>query len=229
MDSCTKSCHTLAGSEKGKWLRVEQAMHQLGNQQSCLGCHEINQHQRECAGCHAFMEKGVKQDANFCAKCHMEPPQAGVSATQKPELVADLLLASRRAVLDTFNDADIPEKVIIGDLFHQYETVEMPHRKIIHSLINNIKNNKLANYFHNEKGTICLACHHNSPVTKTPPRCVSCHGSPFDDKNPLRPGLKAAYHQQCMGCHREMGIEKPKSTECKDCHKVVGVNRLYDF
>ena len=36
------------------------------------------------------------------------------------------------------------------------------------------------------------------------------------------PGLKAAYHQQCMGCHREMGLEKPAATECAACHQEKG-------
>jgi hypothetical protein len=222
-----KSCHTVEGSEKGEGVRVEQAMHQLGNEQSCLGCHEINQRQKECAGCHDFMEKGRKQEAESCLKCHMEPIQPDTEVIQEPELLAAMMLESRKALLDTFDDADIPEKVIIEELFYQYEAVEMPHRKIIHTLVNDIKDNKLANYFHNEKGTICQGCHHNSPVTKKPPSCASCHGEPFDENNPLRPGLKAAYHQQCMGCHRNMGIEKPKSTGCTDCHKVVGANKLY--
>ena len=32
-----------------------------------------------------------------------------------------------------------------------------------------------------------------------------------------KPGLMGAYHLQCMGCHKEMGMEKPVS--CTDCHK----------
>ena len=29
-----------------------------------------------------------------------------------------------------------------------------------------------------------------------------------------KPDLKTAYHQQCIGCHTEMGIEKPAATAC---------------
>jgi rRNA maturation endonuclease Nob1 len=31
------------------------------------------------------------------------------------------------------------------------------------------------------------------------------------------PGMKAAYHQQCIGCHDRMEMKKTK--ECTDCHK----------
>jgi mono/diheme cytochrome c family protein len=29
----------------------------------------------------------------------------------------------------------------------------------------------------------------------------------------------AAFHQQCIGCHQSMGLEKPAATACADCHK----------
>ena len=57
IESCSQSCHTSAGAEKGNMIRTEQAMHQLGNEQSCLGCHEINKKQKECAGCHGLIGK----------------------------------------------------------------------------------------------------------------------------------------------------------------------------
>jgi hypothetical protein len=60
---------------------------------------------------------------------------------------------------------------------------------------------------------------------------VSCHAAsgPGPDG---RPGLKAALHGQCMGCHQAMGIEGklskdapagtkpvPMNTDCAGCHK----------
>jgi hypothetical protein len=159
----------------------------------------------------------------------MVPPQAFTGIEQTPEVTARMLLKARRPVEDTYDDESIPEEVVIGDLFYQYESVKLPHRRIVHALVEHLKDETLAAYFHHEEGTLCQGCHHNSPAAKKPPRCGSCHGQPFDAKNPLRPGLKAAYHQQCLGCHKDMGMEKPRSTECADCHKVVGANRLYDF
>jgi hypothetical protein len=219
LDSCAKKCHTLLGSDEGKDVKLERAMHQIGAKMSCVGCHEIRQRDKNCVGCHGFMEKSRKKKESSCLTCHMKPLQETVKSARKPELVARMLLKSKKAVTDTYKDEDIPEKVVIKELVAKYDPVELPHRRIVNTLVKNIKDNKLANYFHTEKGTICQACHHNSPIAKKPPRCVSCHGKPFDEKNLLRPGMKAAYHQQCMECHRVMDIEKPKAVECTDCHK----------
>ena len=113
----------------------------------------------------------------------------------------------------------IPEKVIIKNLSDKYEPVELPHRKIIKTLLDGIKDNKLAGYFHTDKGTLCQGCHHNSPVSKKPPRCASCHAKmAFKDKELFRPGIEAAYHRQCMQCHDAMGIAKPDSRDCTACH-----------
>ena len=227
LNSCN-SCHSLAGSKEGGDIKLEKAMHQLGNEQSCLGCHEIEQRQKECSGCHASMEKGLQKETDSCLKCHTEALSGSHGDSQRPELIAGKLLDSRKAVTDTYKDADIPEKVIIEVLAHEYGSVELPHRKIVQTLVENIQDSKLAGYFHRDQATICQGCHHNSPISKTPPRCVSCHGKPFDEKNPFSPGLKAAYHLQCMGCHDEMGIEQPKSTECTSCHEAVGKSELYE-
>ena len=93
----------------------------------------------------------------------------------------------------------------------------MPHRQIVQALVKGIGDSKLAAYYHADPGTICQGCHHNSPIAKKPPQCGSCHGKPFDEKKPHTPGLLGAYHIQCMGCHAEMGIEKPVG--CTECHK----------
>jgi Zn finger protein HypA/HybF involved in hydrogenase expression len=95
----------------------------------------------------------------------------------------------------------------------------MPHRKIFKTLAGGIKDNKIAEYFHNSEGTLCQGCHHYSPVSKKPAACSSCHGEAFDARNPSKPGLMAAYHLQCMDCHQAMGLEKPVSTDCIACHK----------
>jgi predicted CXXCH cytochrome family protein len=229
LESCSTKCHTVTGSREGDGVTLEQAMHLRDKQMSCTGCHESKQHEKQCAGCHASMAADPNTEKRTCAKCHMLPPQAFTGIEQPPEVTARMLLESRSPVEDTYEDESVPEDVVIGDLFYQYESVKLPHRKIVHTLVEHLKDEKLAAYFHNEEGTLCQGCHHNSPVAKKPPPCVSCHGQPFDEKNLLRPGLKAAYHQQCLGCHKEMGMEKPRSTECADCHKVVGANRLYDF
>ena len=227
IESCS-TCHTEEGTEKGKMIRAEQAMHQPGSERSCLGCHEINKGKRECAGCHDLMGNGSSLKENGCNKCHMEPPEVSEVKNLTPALMASKLLESRQTS-GTLDEKEIPETVTIKDLSSQYGAVELPHRQIISALLDDIKDSKLADYFHGDKNTVCRACHHNSPVSTTPPRCSSCHGKPFDDLDPLRPGLKAAYHQQCMGCHDSMDIEQPESTNCAGCHEIIGTNKLYDF
>ena len=215
------SCHTLTGSKEGKQVKLEQAMHHLRAEQSCLGCHQIKQQEKQCAGCHASLEQRRKKGEATCLTCHMTSlnDNGGTASTIDEKTQAANLLNSRVAVTATYADADIPEKVVIDGLVNQYKAVNLPHRKIVRTLTTNIKDSKLANYFHSDVGTICQGCHHNSPLSTKPPKCGSCHGRPFDPDQPLRPGLMAAYHSQCMECHKEMGIKKPVATDCTGCHK----------
>ena len=221
LDSCNK-CHTLEGSKEGKGVNLEQAMHLLNTETGCMGCHEARQDDPKCSGCHSFMEKGRRQDTTSCARCHTTLP--GTAETTDVQLskeemsaTAAKMLEARKPVTDTFKDEDIPEKIIIKDMVNKYGPVEFPHRKIVQTLVKGIKDNKLANYFHSEKSTVCQGCHHNSPATQKPPRCGNCHDRPFDENNLFKPGKMGAYHIQCMGCHEEMGIKKPVG--CTDCHK----------
>jgi DnaJ-class molecular chaperone len=108
--------------------------------------------------------------------------------------------------------------VSIDRLEEEYNPVKMPHREIVQALLQGIEDSRLAGSFHAGKGTLCQGCHHHSPASKEPPGCFSCHGKPFRGDNPLKPGLKAAYHRQCMNCHDEMDISKPKNRDCQECH-----------
>lgn len=219
LEACVQ-CHTQEGSKDGNFIKLEGAMHLRAKEQSCIGCHEINQQEPECAACHEFMADNAKAVAATCRTCHMDPVEAGIqTASMDSKDVARRLLDSRKMTRATFKDEDIPEKVIIKELSDKYEPAEMPHRKIVTTLMKNIGKNKLAGYFHTDAGTICQSCHHNSPLSKKPPRCGSCHGKAFDESHVFRPGLKGAFHQQCMGCHGVLKLEKPASTACADCHR----------
>jgi hypothetical protein len=195
-------------------------MHRLNVNQSCGGCHETKLSDQNCAGCHTSFERKRQQGTTSCMNCHIVPKSeitAEMPAADK-KMIAAMNLENRRAVTTTYSTEEIPETVAIKALTNEYEPVKLPHRKIVNTLFNNIRNNKLANYFHHEKGTVCQGCHHNSPATNKPPNCASCHGKPFNEKDPFKPGLKAAYHRQCMECHKAMDIKKPVSTNCTTCH-----------
>ena len=219
LDDCVQ-CHSLEGSKEGDNVTLQQAMHRLKVDQSCMGCHEAKLNDQACVGCHTSFEKKRQQGTDSCVNCHMIPTSRISNEAEPAEkkMIAAEILEAREAVTVTYDDQDIPETVVIDALANQYEPVKLPHRKIVNALFNNIKNNKLANFFHHEKGTICQGCHHNSPAAKKPPNCVSCHSRPFNAKDPFKPGLMAAYHRQCMECHKAMNIQKPVSTDCTACH-----------
>ena len=68
----------------------------------------------------------------------------------------------------------------------------------------------------------CAVCHHYTPEGAAHPACKNCHEastkredleqSSLEDMR--KPSLKAAYHRQCMSCHREWSGE----TRCAICH-----------
>jgi hypothetical protein len=119
-----------------------------------------------------------------------------------------------------FDKEKVPEKVNIKVLEKEFKPAEMPHQKIIKSLTAISNDNSLARFFHAAKDeTLCYGCHHNTPqvAARKFPGCEACHSRPFSREEPGRPGLMAAFHQQCAGCHKAMG-QKPQSLDCKKCH-----------
>ena len=62
----------------------------------------------------------------------------------------------------------------------------------------------------------CKTCHHQGAELKA---CKTCH--PASPSGPGVLGLKAAYHQVCLGCHRGF----TKENACGSCH-ALGPGRL---
>ena len=65
----------------------------------------------------------------------------------------------------------------------------------------------------------CTKCHHYRPKDKNAletTRCSACHQDSFNQDHPERLGLKAAYHQQCVECHK---AEAKGPIDCKGCHQ----------
>ncbi len=121
---------------------------------------------------------------------------------------------------------DAPETVTIDSLASLYEPVEFNH--LMH-----VDYASCAECHHHTTGVKvadpnCIRCHANTPegddVT-----CVGCHEADrFGKKylaeldNPVlyhidKPGLKGAYHLNCIGCHQI--IDGP--TGCTDCHAMT--------
>ncbi len=120
---------------------------------------------------------------------------------------------------------ELPEQVTIDQMARYFDAVEFDHA------------------MHTELGEDCSVCHHHTTGTgTTADRCVRCHAD--DDEvaevgcsdchivdtfsaeqinretadiylfHIDKPGLKAAYHWNCLGCHEEM--DGP--VDCQDCH-----------
>ena len=92
-------------------------------------------------------------------------------------------------------EVELPDECRLYHLADQYETAIFSHTN------------------HVEYADDCETCHHHSSRVETAPPCRECHGVTSGD---LRlPGLKGAYHRQCMNCHREMGSGP---LDCVGCH-----------
>ncbi|EMG37302.1 class III cytochrome C family protein [Desulfocurvibacter africanus PCS] len=223
LSGCGSECHTLSGSPKGEFVRLDAAMHGQDLARSCIGCHAVRTQAPECAGCHS-MRTSSATDEKSCAACHRF--ERRLDAQGQPVLLdkaaasaqAATLLSGTESGLASYSDQDIPEKVIIKAMAQAYEPAEFPHRKIVRKLEAGIKASPLAARFHRDQSSVCQGCHHNSPSSKNPPACASCHGKPTDGSL-ARIGLKGAYHEQCIGCHQAMKMEKPAATACVECHK----------
>ena len=116
---------------------------------------------------------------------------------------------------------NLPGVMEISVLENDYMPAKFPHYAHIKKLTDISNENKLARYFHFNTMTICLGCHHYSPLeAKKPiPPCITCH-TPKAEPKKHTPTLSGAYHRQCLGCHKEM---EAGPTDCTGCHAEKSV------
>ena len=208
LEKCS-NCHTLRGDPiKGGGVSYERAFHVVTAKESCAGCHLISKQTTQCAGCHQWLS-ATELSQSSCPICHKGPSDGKFT---DPPLIT-LNLPKEKA----------PEKISIKGLEREFMPSEFAHAKIANKL-NEISNkSSLARTFHASKGdqAVCLGCHHRLESGGNRenkfPSCASCHGLPFDARNPGRLGTVGAYHQQCVGCHEAMN-QKPLGLECVKCH-----------
>jgi len=215
-----KDCHSLVGKPEGNGMNVARAYHDVFSKHSCEGCHNLNKAEKNCFGCHSNMSVmdvqsiGPKKDS--CVICHSGEMKGPFS--RPPLSVAGL------------DPKKVPKEVEIKVLGREYEPVKFPHLEIIKKLADISNKSKMGNYFHVNIQTLCNVCHHRSPEAAeaqkdTPPYCRNCHMIGYDGGRLGSIRLLTAYHNQCMGCHDKMGIEKGNSVifkegdRCAACHK----------
>ncbi|MFH1113625.1 MAG: cytochrome c3 family protein [Pseudomonadota bacterium] len=205
LEKCS-NCHTRAGDvKKGGGVTVERAFHKPDTNLSCIGCHDTAKKQAQCAGCHSVMPTKA-MPASSCPVCHQGPSQG------KPVNVPPMSLV--------FDKEKVPEKVVMKHLEKEFKPAELPHLKIVTKLGLISNESPLARSFHAAgQDALCSACHHNGDMkaTQKVPGCAACHSRPFDPQEPGKPGILAAYHRQCMGCHQAMN-QKPLPLQCVKCH-----------
>jgi len=199
-------CHTMTGSPEGAEVTAAQSYHRSWSALSCVGCHVKEAGQKSCAGCHRALNDTPRN--RTCVICH-NGPVAGATALESPPKPAPPRLDPLPATSDLF-----PETVTLDQLADVYQASTMPHAKIVTKLDEIVRGNPLAERFHADTATLCSGCHHHSPIGTRPPPCRACH-SEMADANRDLPGMKVAYHRQCLGCHIEMNIQKQG---CSDCH-----------
>jgi len=200
METCD-SCHTPKGSSEGGGVPLAAAYHDASSQRSCVGCHNTKKSEAACAGCHHTMQSGLTQES--CVVCHSGPLD---------ETSQERLLAGPAALLP---DA-VPEVIEISVLEKDYMPAKFPHHAHIQVLTDISNKDELARYFHTNTLTICMGCHHLSPIEKQSPvpPCITCH-TPNPEPTGNVPTLSSAYHRQCLGCHKKM---ETQPTDCIGCH-----------
>lgn len=127
------------------------------------------------------------------------------------------------------------EVLELDSIKNLYEGVSFDHDMHIEATEENC-----AACHHHTAGTpttdpLCVTCHANSPEADDP-SCKSCHVKDvFAAENMKKswetprlqhrnkPSLKAAYHQNCLSCHEEVGAP----TGCTDCHAMTDAGEKY--
>ncbi|RJO66317.1 MAG: hypothetical protein C4523_12855 [Myxococcales bacterium] len=92
-----------------------------------------------------------------------------------------------------------PDLVILDALEDQYLPVPFDHRG--HAEMTRMTEG-------------CAVCHHYTSDAAVQPACRGCHERSPQADDMRKPSLKAAYHRQCMSCHREWS----HTTACGVCH-----------
>lgn len=124
-----------------------------------------------------------------CSQCHVcDSPTGGDPC----------LRTCPRPHVNGKQPTDTPSEISINELEYEYEGVYFAHK--LHAGMTEMN-----------KG--CQNCHHYQEAGGIT-ACKHCHPANVADEKLEQPGLKGAYHRQCLGCHQEWSGE----TSCEVCH-----------
>jgi len=129
-----------------------------------------------------------------CLQCHTCAIPTAESMCLRP--CPTLRIAHQQGAKHQLNEA--PSVAVLDEIADLYGPVHFNHK--IHAGMAEMQSN-------------CQTCHHFSPAGRIP-ACKECHGAPNTPSTLRQPGLKGAYHRQCLSCHREWSHD----TQCTVCH-----------
>jgi len=153
----------------------------------------------------------------------MQPTKKMVQAACILGLGVALLTPAGGLAMD---GTDAPDSVEIDSLKNLYTAVQFDHAAHLDMA-------ECADCHHHTTGSgpaapTCARCHDGTEETDSV-SCSDCHAAePFIHENLIKlenpeifhvdkPGLKGAYHINCLGCHQE--VDGP--TGCQDCHQMT--------
>lgn len=110
-----------------------------------------------------------------------------------------LMNCPRAEILTDFHSvAEGPEIVVIDKMSENYSGVVFSHK--IHSEMSEMSDG-------------CTGCHHYN-TTGPVLNCSKCHAGERFREDISIPDLKAAYHRQCMKCHKQWSSDNGCNTQC---------------
>jgi len=130
-------------------------------------------------------------DCNECHHCERPSP---VNPCLKSQI------CPRHEVMDALEAEMGPSIVIMDELEKLYVPVRFNHLR--HAEMVQLNGG-------------CETCHHFTPPNDPHPECKSCHPTEIVHEDIAQPGLKGAYHRNCLACHEEWDND----TACEICHE----------
>ncbi len=140
---------------------------------------------------HKVMTMAAKECQLGCKCCH---------TCEAPSSADKCLPGCKRFEASSVRGLEAPDVVILDELENEYLPVPFDHKGH-------------ADMAEMTKG--CVVCHHYTPEGRQHPSCKDCHDPGISETSIRKPGLKGAYHRQCLGCHRDW-IDQ---TDCAICHR----------
>ena len=146
--------------------------------------------------------KNHSQSNLTCKTCHA----CEVPTKDDPCLIA----CPRLSMIKEYPSPEVrPDVIVIDELEDRYTPVIFSHK--LHAQMSEMKGG-------------CLGCHHYNtlgPILS----CNECHSEERKREDVRVPDLKAAYHQQCLDCHRQWSHQ----TECVSCHQEKSEGKSLDI